>query len=345
MTAFEPAVRLCRGFYFEVLAGVIGVPHAAGLLGPGSDVLGYDTERSTDHDWGPRALIFVDPAHVGAVRERVTAALPTSYRDWPVNIGRDGLPLRPQVEVTTVSDWASRQLGENLAGRQPSTTDWLLIPQQRLLEVVKGAVFFDSIGELTRLQTTLAWYPDHVWWWMLACQWHRLAQEEPIVQRTFELGDRLGTAIVTARLSRDVMRLALLSGRAYSPYIKWLGTAFGRLPDRDGLGEHLERALNTPDFSDRETALGLAFQTLARRFNALSPELSVDTSLRSFHDRPATVLGADRFVRAALDKVTDAHLLRLPLIGSIDQFSDSTDLLVDPRRCHQLRILYAANNL
>lgn len=30
-----------------------GVPLALAHLGPGSEVLGFDTSRSMDHDWGP----------------------------------------------------------------------------------------------------------------------------------------------------------------------------------------------------------------------------------------------------------------------------------------------------
>ena len=61
MPEFLPGRELARAFYEEVVAGLVGdIPHSAGFLGYGSDVLGYDTERSTDHGWGPRLQIFTD---------------------------------------------------------------------------------------------------------------------------------------------------------------------------------------------------------------------------------------------------------------------------------------------
>src|SRR4051812_36462644 len=105
MSTFTPGRELSRAFYLEVLAPAIAVPHAAGLLGTGSDVLGYDTERSTDHDWGPRAVIFVAGGVVADVAARVSSALPEQFRGWPVSIGRDGVAFRPQIDVTTLSMW------------------------------------------------------------------------------------------------------------------------------------------------------------------------------------------------------------------------------------------------
>lgn len=95
----------------------------------------------------------------------------------------------------------------------------------RLLGVVAGAVPADDSGALSELRQGLSWYPDQVWRWLLACQWHRLAQEEAFVTRTAEVGDETGSAVTAARLTRDMMRLALLLDRRYAPYQKWLGTA------------------------------------------------------------------------------------------------------------------------
>lgn len=55
--AFIPAAELSGAFYAETVRPLLGAcPHGAALLGWGSDVPGYDTERSTDHGWGPRLL-------------------------------------------------------------------------------------------------------------------------------------------------------------------------------------------------------------------------------------------------------------------------------------------------
>ncbi|HEY8719037.1 DUF4037 domain-containing protein [Pengzhenrongella sp.] len=339
MSGFRPGLELCRDFYEEVVAPAVLAPHSAALLGPGSDVLGYDTQRSTDHDWGPRCQVYVQAPDLDAVRSRVLAALPESFQGWPLAIGKDEERLQPHVLITTVPAWLEGELGWRLDERGPTVVDWLLIPQTRLLGLTRGAVFADPAGDLADLRRRLAWFPDSVWWWLLACQWQRLSQEEPFIQRTAEVGDELGSAVVAGRLVRDSMRLALLMGRRYAPYSKWLGTAFARLPDPDGLGSRLAESMAAGTPTAREAALGRAYQLLGERFNALSSNTRLDTSLRPFHDRPALVLGADRFVAASLDHVDDPILTRLPLVGAVDQLLDCTDVLanaalIPPMRCY-----------
>jgi hypothetical protein len=342
MSGFVPGLELCRSFYEEVVAPVVGAKHGAALLGPGSDVLGYDTVRSTDHDWGPRCQVFVQASDLDGVRSRVLTSLPEAHRGKFLAMGRDGERLEPHVVITTLPTWLQGELGWALDQRKLTAVDWLLIPQTRLLGITQGAVFADPDGDLAHLRRRLAWYPDALWWWLLACQWQRLSQEEPFVQRTAEVGDQLGSAVLAGRLVRDCMRLALLIGRRYTPYSKWLGTAFAGLPDPDGLGSTLAEAMAADTLTAREEALGRAYQLLGHRFNALSPDTGLDTSLRPFHDRPAQVLGAGRFAAAALKLVEDPLLTRLPLVGSVDQLLDCTDALAHPALTSHMRCYYDA---
>ena len=62
----------------------------------------------------------------------------------------------------------------------------------------------------------------------------------------------------------------------------------------------------------------------------------MDGRLRPYYGRPFMVLRADRFVAACLAAVDDPDLRRLPLVGSVDQIADSTDLLSYPELCRRL---------
>lgn len=44
-----------------------------------------------------------------------------------------------------------------------TTEQWLLAPQQRLLGITAGAVYHDGIGDLSRIRSQLAQFPDDVW--------------------------------------------------------------------------------------------------------------------------------------------------------------------------------------
>lgn len=341
MTEFVPGRQLCEAFYHDVIAPLVDAPHAAGLLGTGSDVLGFDTERSTDHDWGPRCTVLLDSGPTAELRSRILKELPDSFHGWPLSIGRAGMPYEPKVAVDTVAAWVRGEVGTDLQPTEVGLVDWLTIPQQRLLALTSAPLFADSSGRLSALRSTLAWFPDDVWWWLLACQWQRLGQEEAFVQRTSEVGDDLGSRVIASRQVRDCVRLALLVARRYAPYGKWLGTAFAELPDDDGLGARLQGALGATTIENRESELGAAYSILGSRFNALKPGLDVDVALRPFHDRPAVVLGASRFADAALDKVRDPALRAFPLIGSVDQLLDSTDALTSPHVLQRLRGVYS----
>jgi hypothetical protein len=337
---FVPGLELARAFYDEAVAPLLGdTEHAAALLGWGSDVLGFDTARSTDHGWGPRLQVFVERDSVEPVRRAIDSGLPDRFREWPTRFGWDAVPVSHHVEVATLDDWLKDTLGFD-ARRGVSVLDWLVTPQQILLEITAGAVFHDGSGELAAVRAALAWYPDDVWLWLLACQWRRIDQEEPFVGRTAEVDDELGSRVIAARLARDVMRLGFLLERRYAPYSKWLGSAFSQLNVSAALGSSLLDAVSADGHAAREDALVATFEELAARHNALGVTRSVEGTVRLFHERPFRVLGSARFVDACLERVTDPWLRSLPLVGAIDQFVDSVDVLSGHRVFPRIAALY-----
>jgi Domain of unknown function (DUF4037) len=345
---FVPGLELARDFYGAVVGPLLaeefpGLEHAAALIGPGSDVAGYDTERSTDHDWGPRLQVLLSDGtgagdRGGAGREAalVTAMLagrlPGEFRGYPVRFPvtrePDGV-ARHRVEVAGLGAWLTGRLGFDPRGAL-TLLDWLATPTQLLAELTGGAVFHDGPGELTRARENAAWYPDDVWRYVLACQWRRVDQEEPFPGRCAEASDDLGSRIVTARLARDLMRLCLLMHRRYPPYSKWLGTAFARLPGGAGLAAALAAAISADGYPARERHLTGAMEAIAALHNRLRLTPPLDTRPRRFFDRPYQVLGAARFTAALRETITDPRVRRLPPAGAVDQFIDSTDAAGDP---------------
>jgi GNAT superfamily N-acetyltransferase len=306
-------LALSRRLYDDVVAPQLraaGIDHAACLLGPGSEVLGFDDARSTDHDFGARLQVLT-----GRV---VTLDLPEHFDEWPV-----------MVEVTTPGTLLTRLVGfdPSRPGR-PTLDDWLLTPSQRLLEATAGAVHHDGPGTLTAARAALAWYPHDVWLHALACQWRRVAQEEPFAGRAGEAGGDLRSRQLAARVARDLVRLAFLLERRHAPYGKWLGTAFAGLDAAAAVGPLLGRALGAAGWEDRSRALAEAASELARRHDGLGVTEPLDPSPRRFWDRPYLVLDADRYALACERAITDPAVRALPRHrGTIDQWVDGTDAL------------------
>ena len=339
-TPFRPGLELAGQFYTDVVGPRLdelypGLRYSAALLGPGSEVLGFDSERSTDHDWGPRLQLLLAAGTPSAAADLITAALdgrlPASFRGYPVRFALSGEPpgaARHHVRVAALDTWLRGQLGfDPRAGIAP--LDWLATPTQRLAELAGGAVFHDGLGELAPVRASLAWYPRDIWCYLLACQWQRISQEEPFPGRCAEAGDDLGSVVVTARLARDLMRLCLLMDRRYPPYSKWLGTAFSASAAGPAVGAPLRAALAADGWPARQRHLSQAFLAAAAAHNRLGLTPPVPATMRPFWNRPYLVLDSGQFATALHGAIQDPAIRALPMAGAVDQFIDSTDALAD----------------
>jgi hypothetical protein len=357
---FMPGLELSEMLYRTAVEPLLarhapGLPYAAGLIGAGSDVLGFDTVRSTDHDWGPRLILFLalDDLQVWQPRllELFRQELPRTVAGYSTNFAAstdeegidhlttapDAGPVEHRVMVTSAERWLEDRHGiSSLDDLTPAT--WLTLGEQRLLETTSGRIFRDDVGTITAIRQALAWYPDDIWRYRLAAQWKRLDQLEPFVGRCGEVGDDLGSQLVAMTLVRDAMKLAYGLERRYAPYPKWFGSGFARLELAPDLQPHLDAARYATSWQAREAAIVEAQQALAGRQNEMAVTEWIDPASRSFWGRPYQVMFGGRFADALLASITDPLLGRLPpYLGGIDQYIDSTDAMNETSLHHAIR--------
>lgn len=362
---FVPGLELCGRFYREVVRPILdvhfpGLSHAAALIGDGSEVLGFDDAVSTDHHWGPRLLLFLKNADhaqlADVIHQALADELPYVFLGYPTNFTDpdpedDGTqllapvesgPINHRVAVTTVHSFFCQHLGFDLdRGLYPA--DWLSFPEQRLLTATAGAVYHDDLG-LDAVRARFAAYPHDVWLYLMAADWHRIGQEEHLMGRAGSVGDEIGSALIGSRLVRDLMHLCFLMARQYAPYPKWFGMAFARLACASNLMPHLQAALAAETWQMREAHLVCAYEAVARLHNALGVTRPMPEEARTFFGRPFKVMAFHGFTDALVAEIRDPEvqrITRLPLIGSLDQFSDNTDLVSNPLWRPLVRGFYA----
>jgi hypothetical protein len=339
MIGLRLSERYFRNAVEPLLATIApGLRYGAARLGDGSEVLGYDTGMSADHNYGPTVQIVLNEADFGRADSLMTALdaqLPETFEGWPVRYECFGRPHRAQgwltsghgVELITLPALLLRQIG--IGHDSPDSADWLAIPEQRLLTLTAGGVFRDDPGTLADMRRRLDYLPQDIWLAKLAAQWDRVGEERAFVGRTGDLGDDLGSRLVAARLVHDLMHIAFLVERRYAPYSKWFGTAFQQLDCAPQLGPMLEQVLATDDWQLREGGIANAAQVLAQMQVERGVPGATPPRIEGYFTRPFQVINADQIAVALRGAIGDAELRALPA-GAIDQFVDATPILSQP---------------
>lgn len=359
MGEFIKGKDLCRGFFFDVAKPILDqqfpqLSYTAGLLGYGSDVLGYDDPVSTDHMWGPRFYLFLKQEDIGQKHEILkafSAQFPPLYKGYNVHFSQpdpndqgirhavEGVPgkVDPLIFFYTPEEYLDFYMG---AHQFDSLTDleWLSFSENRLLTLAVGEFYVDDLHLAERL-APLKYYPENVWLYLIASNWGMISQEQAFVKRCATRGDDTGSILVCARIAERLMRLAFLYCKQYAPYSKWFGTAFQQLPISPQIKETIHDALTASTISRREEKIVLAQQLLARLHNRLSITAPVSDKSVSYFSRDIQVIYADKIAEAVQEKLT-GPLAHAPLVGSLSQVSSFVELYEDASKRPAIESLY-----
>jgi Domain of unknown function (DUF4037) len=313
-------LQLSEDFYRSDIQPILAdayprLRHAAALMGRGSEVLGFDDEMSTDHDWSAKVIVFVgtvDADQVEAVQHELRAVMPSTFNEVPTRL-----------DITTVAGYFQRELGLNVSD-QWDAYDWLSLPEHRLCAVTSGGVFHDEVG-LNTVRERLSYYPRDVWYYLLGAGWWRLHPEMNLVGRSGYAGDDFGSALTAADMVSALMHLSFLIERRYAPYRKWFGTAFARLDIANALAPELQRVLRSHTWQDREQALAAAYEVVATAFNALGITDPLPLERTRLWERPFAVLWADyptALSASITDPATQELMRKWSPAGGVDQVRD-----------------------
>jgi hypothetical protein len=359
---FIPGLQLSEMFYHEAVKPILdnefaGLIYSAALIGSGSEVLGFDTSRSTDHHWGPRVLLFLSEEDSQKFNKEISLimsknlpykfyGITTNFSD-PDKIGVQLLEeidegaINHRVTIETIKSFFNSTLAVN-PYNEISIEDWLTFPEQHLLSITAGKIFYDGLGELEVMREKFNYYPHDVWLHLLASQWTKISQEDAFMGRCGDAGDELGSRIIANKLIQFVMKLCLLMDKKYAPYSKWFGTGFSKLEIAKSLMPIFEQVQLATNWKDREKYLSLAYEIVAEKHNSLKITDPMETKVSPFHDRPYTVIHGENFAEAIKKQIEDNEVKQIAEknIGSVDQFVDSTDVLSHPEITKKLKTVY-----
>lgn len=354
---FLPGLELCERYFFELIKPLLdehfpSLEYVACRLGPGSDVLSFDTEQSRDHDWGPKCdLLFNDENSFENLetffdlhlKGKTVAGYSTEFNVFNeddgqktlINVlpGEKGatLGLRLMTMKNFFFDYLQWSIDDE---NEPTIVDWLTFPSQHLVTIDRGRIFYQTERmSIEKIRKKLSFYPDDIWFYLLGSLWQRIGQEEHLMSRAGQIGDELGSTLIANRICRDVMRLIFLLERKFYPYAKWFGTAFQRWTTSGIEFQSILRQIQLAEqWQIRQNLLGEVSQRLARLFNEkffseTSSSSSIDCQVTQFHGRPFLVINAGRIAEKIFSKIENLQIRSQSPIGSVDVFSDNTDAL------------------
>jgi hypothetical protein len=357
-------LKLSQDFFHEIVKPILSEyiqesSYDAALIGPGSEVVGFDDLVSTDHHWGPRVLIFLSEdvyrKQVGKLKEVLSDKLPYSFKGYSTNwsapdlkdngtmqlIQIDDGKINHRVNFLKLSSYISRAFGKTTLSNL-TDIDWLMWPEQRILEFTSGKIFHDGTGKLKDAREKLSYFPENVWRFKILAEWEKISQLIAFVGRTGSRGAYLGSKLITSRLIRYIMRLAFLLEKKYIPYEKWFGFAFKELNVAPELEPLLIKCVEQKNWRKIEEILCESYLLILDLQNSLNLTPKLELSPTPFFSRDILIIDVKKIVEE-LSKTIKHPLSQLKYpIGSIDQFMENANHL-DTKTLNKIRSLYDKN--
>ena len=231
---------------------------AVGLIGSGSECFGYDDELSEDHDFEPGFTIFI-PSEVfmdsktAFQLERAYAKLPKEFMGYerkpvgPVGGNRHG--------VVRLDEFLKEKLG-NTSG-ELTAEDWLRLPENTILEVTNGRIFYDGSGTLTAIREGLNNMPEDIRRKKIAGHLLTMAQAGQYnYYRLIKRGEEGAAQLALYEFVKSATQVVYSLNHALMPYYKWAFRGMRELAILPVLEERFVYLLTTPN--DEKNSLNKA---------------------------------------------------------------------------------------
>ena len=239
---------------------------AAGLFGSGSECFGYDDDVSRDHDFEPGFCLFLPEEAV--VDRRTAFLLERAYSKLPRTFGGVSRPVLQPVGGARHGVFRTTDFFQKLIGSPDgllNLREWLSIPEQALAEATNGELYFDSLGEVTRIRGALRFFPENVRRKKLAG--HLLLMEQAgqyNYARCLSHGETGAAQLAAGEFVSSAMSAVFLLNRRYQPYYKWRFRALRELETLSELAMPLEQILTSGnDAESAKTKMALIEQICA----------------------------------------------------------------------------------
>lgn len=228
---------------------------AAGLVGQGSECLGFDDALSADHDFGPSFCVWLPKrlfSEYGALCRQAYDRLPKEFAGYPARQVLDG----NRVGVFEIGSFYYRLIGREDAPK--NNAEWMWLAESRLSAAVNGEVFMDDAGLFSAIRKELlGFYPEDVRRKKIAARAAAMAQSGQYnYSRLCQRGEWTGAFLALQEFIKNTCSMVNLLNRRYTPFYKWMHRSLKDvpvLPEVYGLLDQL-----TDAFDSRE-----AWQTAA----------------------------------------------------------------------------------
>ena len=225
---------------------------AVGLVGGGSECLGFDDKVSTDHDFEPGFCIFLPDEET--VDRRTAFLLERAYAKLPKEfMGFIRSPLNPvggnRHGVIRMEDFFLEKVGSR-DGRL-SLGQWFSVPEQGLLEATSGAVFFDNLGKFSEIRKRLGYFPEDIRLKKLSGHLLLMAQSGQYnYNRCILRGNTAAAQMAVFEFTKSALHTIYLLNRTYMPYYKWSFRGLEGLPILGDLTGDLEYLISSGNSTD-----------------------------------------------------------------------------------------------
>lgn len=202
---------ILKAEYPELLSRLCGA-----LTGKGSECLGYDDELSKDHDYELKIQLFVSDKDYFEYNQVIS--------------DRFSSIMTGHVYLIPYSDFFRKYT--KLSFGPKTIQEWRLIPEEFLVNATSGVIYFDNLGEFSKIRNNIRkYYPKDLWLRNLSYYCIKLGQAGQYnYPRLLKRKDAVAAMLAVTESIEMIISIIYVLNKEFKPFYKWQYKRLCELP-------------------------------------------------------------------------------------------------------------------